>query len=96
MSMAKFQLQLIKEILQEYHKNYEHHRCSRSGNNYPTRLTGRHFPSVHQSGKKNRKRRCVVRAVSGVRRESMHQCQQCNVGLCVSPCFEIYHTKLHY
>lgn len=51
-SMAKFHLQLIKEILQEYQKNREYHWCSRSGNNYPIRLTGKHFPSVYHSGKK--------------------------------------------
>ncbi|XP_046837276.1 piggyBac transposable element-derived protein 4-like [Vespa crabro] len=95
-SMAKFHLQLIKEILEKYHKNHEYHQYDGSESNYPTRLIGKHFPTVYQSGKKNRKRRCVVCTAGGIRRESKYHCEQCNVGLCVSPCFENYHTKLQY
>jgi hypothetical protein len=24
------------------------------------------------------------------------KCQECNIGLCATPCFKIYHTKLHF
>ena len=32
---------------------------------------------------KKQKRRC----------ETTYQCKECEVALCVTPCFEIYHTK---
>lgn len=51
-SMAKFHLQLIKEILRKYHKNHQFYRCGWLGSNYLVRLTGRHFPSIYYSGKK--------------------------------------------
>jgi hypothetical protein len=24
------------------------------------------------------------------------KCRECNIGLCATPCFKIYHTKLHF
>ena len=62
------------------------------------RLTERHFPDkvparangtagqrdcVVCSGKRGRKRRTTT-----------YCCKQCGVGLCVVPCFELYHTKV--
>lgn len=68
------------------------------------RLTARHFPSlVPPSGKKqNATRKCVVCARKidqngkSVRRESRYQCNECNVALCVVPCFSVYHTKQNF
>lgn len=66
------------------------------------RLTGRHFPS-HVPDKETRKRpsrKCVVCAMKTnengkrVRRETRIECADCNVGLCVVPCFKLYHTVL--
>ena len=64
------------------------------------RLSARHFPSLvpRTEGKVYPTRRCVV--CSSVieengkrkRRESRYQCQICNVGLCIVPCFEKYHS----
>nr|XP_033335286.1 piggyBac transposable element-derived protein 4-like [Megalopta genalis] len=93
-SMAKFQLQLIREILEKYHQS-ANHQC-RTGNNHPLRLTERHFPSVYVSIGKNRSRRCVVCSANDKRRESKYECKSCNVGLCVDPCFKIYHSELNY
>lgn len=93
-SMAKFQLQLIREILEKFHQSTS---CQhRTGYNHPLRLTERHFPSVYESVGKNRCRRCVVCSANDKRRESTYECKDCNVGLCVDPCFKIYHTKLNY
>lgn len=66
------------------------------------RMTGRHFPSkVQQKGKKkNPARKCVVcnvpRKGSRKRVESTYECMQCNVDLCVVPCFRLYHTYVEY
>ncbi|KAF3426011.1 hypothetical protein E2986_13231 [Frieseomelitta varia] len=60
---TKKQISMAKFHLQKYYKNHEYHR---SGSNYPIRLTGRHFPSIYHSRKKNRKRRCVICVAGGV------------------------------
>ena len=66
------------------------------------RLSARHFPSkVQPKGKKrNPARKCAVcnvpRKDSRNRVESTYECEQCNVGLCVVPCFRIYHSYADY
>ena len=75
----------------------------------PTRLNGHHYPSKVPPGekKKNRTRKCAVcfpgecairqmlgmAAVSRPGRESSYECVTCAVGLCVDPCFKLYHTN---
>ncbi|XP_014483478.1 PREDICTED: piggyBac transposable element-derived protein 4-like isoform X2 [Dinoponera quadriceps] len=95
-SMAKFQLQLIKEIIDKYHHDYI--KNQRRDTDNPMRLTERHFPSLYTSMPrgKNRSRRCVVCSKHDKRSESRYECKDCNVGLCIDPCFRIYHTQLHY
>ncbi|XP_076238627.1 uncharacterized protein LOC143181854 [Calliopsis andreniformis] len=66
----------------------------------PRRLFERHFPeSIPPTGKKtNPTRQCVQcsrkKCVNGkrIRKETRYYCPQCEVGLCVTPCFRIYHT----
>ena len=62
------------------------------------RLTERAFPEPIPDGKRLSCRVCCRRArASGERRvQSRFQCRGCKVPLCVWPCFEIYHTQLHY
>lgn len=55
----------------------------------PARLTARHFAKKNEDGKR---KRCVVCASSKIRAESIYRCEECNVALCVCPCFEMYHT----
>ncbi|XP_017875115.1 piggyBac transposable element-derived protein 4-like [Ceratina calcarata] len=93
-SMAKFHLNLIRQILQKYRMNMSYHH-QKSKNN-PLRLIERHFPSLYKPQRKNRNRRCVVCTANDKRRESRYECKDCNVGLCVEPCFRIYHTELQY
>lgn len=66
-----------------------------------SRLSGRHFPSYITNSTSNKThpvRKCVVCASKTnengkrVRRETRYECEQCNVGLCAAPCFQIYHT----
>ena len=57
-------------------------------------LTGRHFPSklpLHSSGSKCQ-RQCVVCSNKRGRTTSTYCCTKCNVTLCITPCFELYHT----
>ncbi|XP_065190774.1 piggyBac transposable element-derived protein 4-like [Sycon ciliatum] len=68
------------------------------------RLTGRHFPSLvpgtlsKPAGKAQK--RCIVCQSKrpSVRRDTTVCCKSCASmpGLCVSPCFELYHTKEKY
>lgn len=73
------------------------------------RLTGRHFISkiVQKEGQKSKPlRTCPVCNVpTGKRRtpgdarkvvRSTYECKDCDVGLCVDPCFRIYHTYKDY
>ncbi|KAI4478521.1 hypothetical protein M0804_011844 [Polistes exclamans] len=93
-SMAKFHLQLIKEILEKYHENIS--RPHTIGNNNPLRLIKRHFPSVYKAPGNKPRRRCVVCRANNRRRETVYECKNCDVRLCVDPCFQIYHCKLNY
>lgn len=58
----------------------------------------RHFPSISiaKHGKKSQ-RKCHVHNNTTKqppqRKETIYECQKCNVPLCVIPCFEIYHTQ---
>ena len=61
-------------------------------------LNERHFPNfVPPSEKKhNATRRCKVCAENGKRSKSRYQCNDCDVGLSVAPCFILFHTKKNY
>lgn len=62
----------------------------------PLRFQEKHFPAVYISDKsksQNPMRRCAMCSKKGKRRTSRYYCKQCNVGLCVVPCFELYHTQ---
>ena len=64
----------------------------------PARLTERHFPSrlpEIASGKQGQSN-CVI--CSGKKGRgcttTTYKCKQCNMPMCVVPCFELYHTKV--
>jgi hypothetical protein len=57
--MARFQLNLIREILEKYDQSIRHQHLT--GNNHPLRLTGRHFPSAYKTGEKRSRRRFAMR-----------------------------------
>nr|XP_022901399.1 piggyBac transposable element-derived protein 4-like isoform X2 [Onthophagus taurus]XP_022902367.1 piggyBac transposable element-derived protein 4-like isoform X1 [Onthophagus taurus]XP_022907409.1 piggyBac transposable element-derived protein 4-like isoform X2 [Onthophagus taurus]XP_022914481.1 piggyBac transposable element-derived protein 4-like [Onthophagus taurus]XP_022921006.1 piggyBac transposable element-derived protein 4-like isoform X2 [Onthophagus taurus] len=65
------------------------------------RLLGKHFPSeVPRKNGKAQMRRCWVcsHTTNGAkkRKESRFMCKDCEVGLCVAPCFQIYHEQIKY
>ena len=60
------------------------------------RLHSRHFPSKipqRENGKQSQ-RQCVVcsQHKGNGRKTTTYACRNCNVALCVVPCFELYHT----
>jgi len=98
-SVAAYHLQLIRQILRKYHKDDFRQSAPRSADKYPLRLTSRHFPAIYTSANIKQKsglRKCTVCTQNGVQRQTHYQCKTCDVGLCVHPCFETFHTKLHY
>lgn len=70
----------------------------------PLRLTERHFLDIIPSNEKKLRptRQCFVccskRNDNGkrIRKETRYFCPDCDVGLCLSPCFKIYHTKAEF
>jgi hypothetical protein len=102
-ALAEFQLKLIREIFQKFHKPRATSKRGRpSAGDQPLRLTERHFPTVvpPTPKKQNPTRHCHVCTNTTVaerkRKESRYMCEKCGVGLCVHPCFEKYHTLTKY
>ncbi|XP_046827874.1 piggyBac transposable element-derived protein 4-like [Vespa crabro] len=91
-SMAKFHLTVIKQIVEKYRFNATG-RQSRPADNQ-MRLTDRHFSTFCKL--KSRRRRCVICSKNDKRTDSQYECKDCDFGLCIDPCFQIYHTELHY
>ncbi|KAH3879739.1 hypothetical protein DPMN_003645 [Dreissena polymorpha] len=74
------------------------------------RLTARRFPSKIPNDRKSKSLQCVVcnpavaqmlasQGLPKKRRpghETAFKCRQCDVSLCIVPCFELYHTMQDY
>ena len=60
------------------------------------RLTERHIPTKaeHRQSGTTKQLECVVCSFKKGRgrKTSTYNCKQCNVSLCIVPCFELYHT----
>ncbi|GFT37273.1 piggyBac transposable element-derived protein 4 [Nephila pilipes] len=95
--LLNYRLNLVNQIISRFSSNVNV-IPKPTGVLSPFRLTERHFPSFcsDESAKKVR-RRCFVcshsRKNPPKRQMSYYECKDCNVGLCVDPCFEIYHSK---
>lgn len=101
LSSLEYRLKLVEKIMETYHTDNMRQRAGRPSNTpNPLRLTERHFPEyIPPTEKKmNPTRQCAmcsrVRDARGkkIRRESRYYCPDCNVPLCVTPCFRVYHT----
>ncbi|GFV15745.1 piggyBac transposable element-derived protein 4 [Trichonephila clavipes] len=68
----------------------------------PMRLTERHFLEVIAPSEKKPRpaRKCYVCSLKKndnrkrIRKETRYFCPDCDVGLCLTSCFKLYHTKL--
>lgn len=98
-ALADFHLRLTRQIIEKYRTVEFQNKRGRHSTDYPLRLTERHFPSFVPATekKKNATRKCVVCSKTDKkqkkRRETRYMCEICDVGLCVTPCFQEYHTK---
>ncbi|UYV79603.1 hypothetical protein LAZ67_17003232 [Cordylochernes scorpioides] len=95
-SLAEFHINLIGQIIEKYHEaRVQVHRGRPStSEDIPLRLIERHFPSLvpPTEKKKNPTRYCHVCGANKKRKESRYMCKDCDVALCVVPCFETFHT----
>ena len=99
----EFRMKLFEGLIK---CNLDEHTRHKSVGRNPNilRLNARHFPSIvaPTQKQKNPCRRCVVcsnivdKNGKRKRKESRYECTICNVGLCVVPCFERYHTLENY
>lgn len=104
-SHVEFRLQLIERLIAEYHTPEQRQRRGRPSLNdvNPLRLTARHFPKSLPctAGKLQPTGRCKVccshsKDGKKVRKETRYHCADCDVPLCVVPCFEIYHSRKNF
>ncbi|XP_068085205.1 piggyBac transposable element-derived protein 4-like [Anabrus simplex] len=95
-----YRIQLVEGLFTKYartggERNIQGRRAS---DNTVPRLQERHFirKLAPKSEKSKPQRRCVVCSKHGKKKTSVYCCQECDVGLCLEECFELYHTKLNY
>ena len=65
-------------------------------NSNPLRLVGRHFISMRDHSKKRQRYRCVRHTALRIRKDTIYQCRKYDAALCISPCFETYHTNTNF
>jgi hypothetical protein len=97
-ALSDFRLNVVRTLIEEFGAQKLDSR-GRPSIETPVRITARHFPSKVESSNDGR-RRCFVcsHTTRGPKQETKtsYECRECNVGLCVVPCFEAYHTLKHF
>ena len=98
--LLDFKLLLIEQIVHTYGKDVYWIRKPTSSVTLgpcPTRLSGRHFPvetlSVEGDTTKKVQRRCTFCAMQKKVKRSIYSCDICQVSLCKTPCFKLYHSS---
>ena len=94
-----YRIQLVEALFVKYARVGEGSSQGRhSSDNTVSRLRERHFirKVTPKTEKSKPQRRCVVCTKHGKKKTTVYCCQECDVGLCLEECFELYHTKLHY
>ncbi|XP_029833924.2 piggyBac transposable element-derived protein 4 [Ixodes scapularis] len=101
LSQLDYRLDLVEKVIAANHDESQRKKVGRKSDNEATRLTARHFVSFipPTENKQLPTRRCVVCCKASstggtkIRKETRYWCKDCNVAVCVIPCFEIYHTR---
>lgn len=95
--------ELCREIFAEHAQDRSTRATRPTSGETPLRLRQRHFPRLvpGTAARATAQRRCHVCQHTTIRparqrKDSRYQCTECDVGLCITPCFEEYHTKLHF
>ncbi|GFX76154.1 piggyBac transposable element-derived protein 4 [Trichonephila clavipes] len=98
-SHLQFRMDIVECLIERYGEGKK--GCPALQPN-PMRLTERHFLEVIAPSEKKLRpaRKCYVclpkKNDNGkrIRKETQYFCPDCEVGLCLTPCFKLYHTKL--
>lgn len=90
-----FVLDLIREMIMLDPKQAKN---SQNSQQHLRLQPGKHFPALNlvTSSKATGYRRCVVCSSSKKRKMTKYHCSLCKQALCVTPCFEAYHTKQNF
>ena len=107
MSQRKFRQNVIDGLLDGFEKRRPCKRGRRLSESTKARLVERHFIKHYED--KKMQPNCIVCSImpskcskkgKGVckRKQTTYYCGQCdgNPPLCVTPCFELYHTNVNY
>lgn len=105
LSHLHFRIELAKQLLHEASHPVQSSssqlltsHSSQASLSRAARLTERHFPdkvSARSNGTPGQRDCAVCSGTRGRRRKTTtYCCKQCGVGLCIVPCFELYHTKV--
>ena len=81
-SFPSFRLQVLRALLNLDPNDSISHLPKLS------RLIGRHFPKLL-----DKNRRCNLCSLRQTRRRTLYICSTCDTALCITPCFEDFHTK---
>lgn len=101
--LQSFIIEVIRQLL-ETNATERPAPGHRSASLDPSRLTARHFPRTMQPPPESKKQR-VQRACyvcrhttrrQQQRRDTRYHCRECDVALCIEPCFEEYHTVQNF
>ena len=97
----KYRLELIDSLIRKHHPEIPRARVGRPSTPHPTRGSSGHYPMDVPATEKKKfpTRKCAQCAKKRdgngkkVRKETRYLCKICQVPLCVTPCFEAYHTE---
>lgn len=94
----KMREMIINGLLEKYYVPNNHGTIERHSYNAPMRLRSRCFTdTIPPTNKKNfPTKRCVICTKNGRRKETRYCCQFCDVALCVTPCFRLFHTQADF
>jgi hypothetical protein len=105
MHLSDFRLEVIRSIIESV-GSQKNEKKGRPSLENPMRLTARHFPSLIQdystehTSERRRRRKCHVccntTTAPKKKTKTTYECVECNVGLCLVPCFELYHTLKNF
>jgi len=104
-TLLSFRLDVVSGIITKHHMAQRQRGGRPSGSgDMPNRLTERHFPtlvppSATQENTKRERRVCGASKQDGqwIRKHTRYMCATCGaVARCVVPCFQRFHTLLHY
>lgn len=104
MDNLDFRSKLVEEMIEKYHSSTYSKTAGPPKQPGLLRLTERHFPDFIPPTEKKAfpYRNCAIccskkdNKGKKIRKETRYWCSDCKVGLCVVPCFKIYHTQLKF